>query len=179
MRLRAIATPICVAAALILAGGSAGASSLDGALERLRKISRGGPLHAAPDRVPYATEIRRAARRHGISASLLAALVRAESNFDPRAVSSKGAQGLGQLMPGTARQLGVADPFDPVQNLDGAARYLAAQLDRFEDRQRALAAYHAGPARAAGSFAWLPRATHTYVARVLKFDLEYRRRGLP
>jgi soluble lytic murein transglycosylase-like protein len=164
---------------LLLAGARAGASPLDSALERLRRIAHGGYVRAAPARVPYAAEIRRAARRHGISPALLAALVRAESNFDPRAVSSAGAQGLGQLMPATARQLGVDDPFDPTQNLDGAARYLAAQLDRFEDRQRALAAYHAGPERAAGSFAWLPVSTHTYVARVLKFDLEYRRRGLP
>jgi soluble lytic murein transglycosylase-like protein len=179
VRLRAVATPGLLAAALLLAAETAAASPLDSALERLRRISRGARSYMAPGTVPYAAEIRRAARRHGISPSLLAALVRAESNFDPRAVSSAGAQGLGQLMPGTARQLGVADPFDPEANLDGAARYLAEQLERFEDRHRALAAYHAGPERAAERFAWLPHATHAYVARVLRFDLEYRRRGLP
>ena len=82
-------------------------------------------------------------------------------------------------MPQTARDLGVRNSFDPRQNLDGAARYLRRQLDRFEDRQRALGAYHAGPERTARGFAWLPDVTHAYVADVLEFDREYRSRGLP
>lgn len=80
-------------------------------------------------------------------AALFTALIDQESRFDPAAVSPKGAQGLGQLMPATARELGVSDPFDPEANLDGAARYLVRQLAAFGDVRLALAAYNAGPQR--------------------------------
>ena len=80
--------------------------------------------------------------------SLFRSLIQVESGFDPAAVSHAGAMGLGQLMPGTARALGVTDPFDPVANLDGAARYFTRQLERFGGRiDLALAAYNAGPER--------------------------------
>ena len=127
--------------------------------------------------IPFGPLIRQSALRHGVPPTLLAALVRAESNFDPRAVSSAGARGLGQLMPATARELGVRDSFDPEQNLDGAARYLSKQLARFGSAHYALAAYHAGPERVARGYAWLPRVTYVYVARVLKLEGEYRARG--
>ena len=87
---------------------------------------------------------RAAARRHGIPEDLFLRLVRQESGFDPNARSHKGAMGLAQLMPGTARLLGV-DPRDPVQNLEGGARYLAQQYRRFGSWRLALAAYNAGP----------------------------------
>ena len=98
---------------------------------------------------------------------LFTELVRAESAFDPRALSPKGAQGLGQLMPATARTLGVSDPWDPVQNLDGAARYLCAQLERFGDVRLALAAYNAGPHRVV-QYGGIPpyRETRHYVAKI-------------
>lgn len=90
-------------------------------------------------------------RKAGLSsfefARLFTALVDQESRFNPRAVSPKGAQGLGQLMPGTARLLGVKNAFDPDENLNGAARYFTAQLDRFGSVELALAAYNAGPHR--------------------------------
>lgn len=90
-----------------------------------------------------------AAARFGISAALLEAVIWQESRWNPRAVSPKGAQGLGQLMPDTARAMG-ADPFDPAANLAGAARYLRVQLDRFGGNvELALAAYNAGPERVA------------------------------
>ena len=115
---------------------------------------------------PSAASIEAAATRHGLEPSLLGALVWTESSFDASAVSPAGAIGLGQLMPGTAAELGV-DPTDPEANVDGAARYLRQQLDRFGDTRLALAAYNAGPGRvaAAGGVPDIPETTN-YVARV-------------
>lgn len=97
---------------------------------------------------------------------LFRALVEAESNYDLTAVSPKGAYGLGQLMPDTARALGV-DPRDPSQNLDGAARYLLAQLGTFKDIDLGLAAYNAGPHRVV-EYSGIPPFTETrdYIARI-------------
>jgi len=94
----------------------------------------------------YAPLIARTAQRYGLDVRVLTELVRQESGFDPTATSAAGAQGLCQLMPGTAASLGVTDPTDPAQSLDGGARYLRQQLDRFGgDYAKALAAYNAGP----------------------------------
>ncbi len=82
--------------------------------------------------------------QYGVDAKLIAAIVRCESNFDPNAVSPKGAQGLMQLMPDTARQVKVDDPFDPLQNLDGGIRHFKSLLKTFGDTRLALAAYNAG-----------------------------------
>lgn len=98
-----------------------------------------------PAGTPFADLFQRAGATHGLDPALLAAVARQESGFDPRAVSPAGAQGLMQLMPGTARGLGVADPFDPVQAVDGAARLLDDLLTRFGSVELALAAYNAGP----------------------------------
>ena len=94
---------------------------------------------------PYADLFTRAGRTHGVDPTLLAAVARQESGFDPSAVSPAGAQGLMQLMPGTARGLGVADPFNPTQAVDGAARLLRDLVTRFGRVDLALAAYNAGP----------------------------------
>ncbi|GAB6986963.1 transglycosylase SLT domain-containing protein [Nocardioides pyridinolyticus] len=94
---------------------------------------------------PYASLFEEAGLAHGVSPALLAAVARQESGFDPQAVSPAGAQGLMQLMPGTAAGLGVTDPFDPTQAVDGAARLLRTLLDRFGGTELALAAYNAGP----------------------------------
>ena len=95
----------------------------------------------------YAEKIAELSRRFDLSPSLLEALVWQESRWRERAVSHAGARGLTQLMPATARDLGV-DPDDPMQNLEGGARYLRAQLDRFDGNlEKALAAYNAGPQR--------------------------------
>lgn len=117
----------------------------------------------------WAPSIERAALKAGVDPALMASLVWAESGFDPGVRSPAGAIGLAQLMPGTAASLGV-DPHDPQQNLDGGARYLAEQLDRFGSPELALAAYNAGPSRvdAAGSIPAIAE-TQTYVPRVMAF----------
>ena len=93
---------------------------------------------------PHLAVARAAARRHGVPEDLFLRLVQQESGWNDKALSHKGAIGLAQLMPGTARTLGV-DPNDPVQNLDGGARYLATQYRAFKSWRLALAAYNAGP----------------------------------
>lgn len=93
---------------------------------------------------PYVAMARAAASRHGIPHDIFMRLVTQESNWNAAARSHKGAMGLAQLMPGTARSLGV-DPTDPRQNLDGGARYLARQYAKFRSWRLALAAYNAGP----------------------------------
>jgi soluble lytic murein transglycosylase-like protein len=95
----------------------------------------------------YAQALQDIAKANDISPHLLEALVWQESRWNPTAMSRAGAIGLAQLMPGTARDLGV-DPRDPIQNLAGGARYLRQQLNRFDgDVEKALAAYNAGPGR--------------------------------
>jgi len=118
---------------------------------------------------PFGAEIDAAAARYGIDPSLLRGLVRQESGFDPRAHSSAGAMGLTQLMPATASSLGVTDPYDPVQSLDGGAHYLRQMLDRFgNDPAKALAAYNAGPG-AVARFGGVPPYAETqhYVQNIL------------
>jgi hypothetical protein len=110
------------------------------------------------------------ANKYGLQSSLIKAVIEVESNWDHRAVSSKGAMGLMQLMPETARILGVRDPFDPRENIDGGSRYLAEQLATFGgDVQLALAAYNAGPT-VVSSVKRVPRIRETerYVKKVLK-----------
>ncbi|HJP82938.1 MAG TPA: lytic transglycosylase domain-containing protein [Fimbriimonadaceae bacterium] len=113
--------------------------------------------------------ITRVATENGLEPALLESLVEAESNFNPSAISSKRAIGLTQLMPDTAKELGVADPFDPAQNLQGGAKYLAGLLKRFgNDQEKAIAAYNAGPG-AVERFGGIPpyRETQSYVQKVL------------
>lgn len=113
----------------------------------------------------------RVARVHRVEPELLHAVIAAESGYASRAVSSRGAQGLMQLMPATARDYGVTDPFDPLQNLDAGARHLRRLLDRFgQDTSLALAAYNAGPAAVARHHGRIPPYTETmaYVPRVLQ-----------
>ena len=126
--------------------------------------------------VPYGDEITAAARRNGVDPALLAGLVRQESNFNAAAVSPAGARGLTQLMPATAAGLGVANPSDPVQALEGGARYLRRQLDAFGgDVTKALAAYNAGPG-AVQRYGGVPpyAETQAYVQKVQAFAAAYR-----
>lgn len=124
--------------------------------------------HAAGVPPRYAAKIAELSRRFDLSPSLLEALVWQESRWRENAVSPVGAQGLAQLMPGTARYLGV-DSRDPFQNLEGGARYLREQLDRFDGNlEKALAAYNAGPGRVerAGGVPNI-RETKQYVAAIM------------
>lgn len=115
----------------------------------------------------YRDLARQKAAEYGIPEDLFLGLLQQESGFNPGTISPAGAIGLGQLMPGTARDLGV-DPYDPAQNLDGAARYLRAQLDRFGSPELALAAYNAGPG-AVERYGAIPPydETQKYVAAIL------------
>lgn len=108
-----------------------------------------------------------AAREAGVPAEVIAAVIHVESRWRADAVSQAGAIGLMQLMPGTASDLGV-DPWDPAENVRAGARYLRALLDRFGTIGRALAAYNAGPKRAAAVPAAWPSETRAYVAAVLR-----------
>ena len=133
--------------------------------------------------VPYAAEIATAADANGVDRLLLTALVRAESNFKADATSRAGARGLTQLMPATARGLGlrvdarrkIDDRVNPALALDAGARYLKAQLNRFRKVSLALAAYNAGP-RPVIRYRRVPpyRETQAYVKKVVQYRNEYR-----
>jgi soluble lytic murein transglycosylase-like protein len=115
--------------------------------------------------------------RNKLDADFIASVISAESAGNPRAVSPKGAQGLMQLMPGTADKLGVKDSFDPQANVDGGVRYLRQLLELYHyDVAKALAAYNAGPQRVQ-QYKGVPpyRETHAYVARIIK---DYNRKKL-
>ena len=118
----------------------------------------------------YTAEIQEIARAHGVDPGLITAVMRTESGFDPTAVSSKGAGGLMQLMPGTAAALGVVDRFNPRENIRGGVRHLRYLLDRYQGRVAlALAAYNAGEG-IVDAYRGIPPypETQQYVRRVLR-----------
>jgi soluble lytic murein transglycosylase-like protein len=123
-----------------------------------------------PSFVParFAPMVNRAAMRWSVSAALLSAQLYAESGFNPFAVSSAGAQGIAQFMPGTARSYGLSNPFDPAASIDAQARMMRDLLRRFASVPLALAAYNAGPGAVArcGCIPPYPE-TRGYVARIL------------
>jgi len=138
-------------------------------LRFLARIDSEGAEPEQPDspRPSWWVAMEKHARSNRLDVRLVYAVAKAESNLDERAVSPRGALGLMQLMPGTASELGIEDPFDPVQSIDGGCRYLRRMLDRFGgDRKRALAAYNAGPELVARNAPW-PRETRRYVDKIL------------
>ena len=129
-----------------------------------------------PGDLPFHRPIMRAARTYQVDAALIRAIIFAESNYNPQAVSRVGAQGLMQLMPTTARWLGIEDAFDPELNIDGGVRYFKKLLDRYDgDVKLALAAYNAG-SRHVRNYGGVPpfRATRLYIKKVLRYHQKYR-----
>jgi len=124
----------------------------------------------------YDNVITEAAERFGVSFSLLKAIIKAESDFDPQAVSKKGAMGLMQIMPQNFKLLGLKDPFDPTQNIHAGARYFKQLYERFDGKLAlTLAAYNAGPT-AVDRYKTIPpfEETEEYVRRVLKYYYNYK-----
>jgi soluble lytic murein transglycosylase-like protein len=127
------------------------------------------PLAAVADAGPYGEIIDSVAAKHGVPARLVRAVIKVESDYQARARSRKGAMGLMQLMPETARRFSVADPYNPRQNIEGGIRYLKTLLDRFPSTGVALAAYNAGE-NAVDRFRGIPpyAETRDYVSRILR-----------
>ncbi|WP_333664428.1 lytic transglycosylase domain-containing protein [Desulfobacter postgatei] len=137
-------------------------------------LARTREFKAGPD--VYNHIISNAARHFGVDHALIKAVIHAESCFDPDAVSSKGARGLMQIMPQNDASLKISKPFDPFQNIMGGTRYLKRMLDRYKDRDLALAAYNAGPS-AVDKYNNIPpyEETQTYVQRVMSLYSRYKR----
>jgi len=158
-----------------LAGGSGNTSVNNKAV-----VASG--INTASD-TQYDSIIQEAAQKNGLDANLIKAVVKVESSFHKDAVSRCGAIGLMQLMPGTAKELKVSDPYDPVQNINGGAAYLKKQLNRFGDVRLALAAYNTGPGRIAslhitnpddpGEYSKISQGVRNYVDKALSYYEKY------
>ena len=134
-----------------------------------RAVPAAAPTTGFRSSAPYGELIREAAERHSVAVELVESVIRVESNFEPRAVSRKGARGLMQLMPDTARLLGVENTFDVRQNIDGGTRHLRSLMDRYRGNvPLVLAAYNAG-AEAVTRYGGIPpyAETQAYVTRIL------------
>ncbi|WP_303672580.1 lytic transglycosylase domain-containing protein [Vampirovibrio chlorellavorus] len=145
-----------------------GAPTFDEALGQALSETMGNQA-AAPVPAALSGLIEVQAQANGLDGDLLKAIIKTESNFNPNAVSPVGAQGLMQLMPGTAAELGVSNSFDPVQNLAGGAKYLKTLLNKYHSVPQAVAAYNAGPG-AVDKYNGIPpyKETTQYVQKVMQ-----------
>jgi soluble lytic murein transglycosylase-like protein len=162
-------------ASALQAATTAGASSAVGATGSYAPIAQSvaGSGEAGGE---YESLIAQAASRNGLDPAVLHGLIQQESGFDPNAGSSAGASGLTQLMPGTASSLGVADPLNPAESIEGGARYLGQMMSQFGgNTEDALAAYNAGPG-AVQQYGGIPpyAETQSYVSKVLGYAEIYR-----
>ncbi len=148
---------------------------VDVADEKTSKTNKTSDTNTADamKKTKYDSIFKKAAKKYGVSESLLKAVARAESNFNPNDVSSAGAIGVMQLMPSTAKELGVTNPYDAEQNIMGGAKLIAAHLKKFNgDVRLALAAYNAGSG-AVKKYGGVPSFCKTYVNRVLSYKKAY------
>lgn len=152
---------------------------------KLALLSQDGSEELSGQETAYDSIIQQASRFHGVEPSLVKAVIAAESSFNTRAVSGAGAKGLMQLMDQTGRGLGVTNPYDPSQNIQGGTRYLSNLLSKYNGNQGvALAAYNAGPGRVdrlgitsdeelMAKLHLLPSETQRYVNKVMKLKQQY------
>ncbi|AIQ13936.1 lytic transglycosylase domain-containing protein [Paenibacillus durus] len=164
--------------------GAVGAGAISGEIAEA-DMPINGAADAAAKSTGYEDLIQAASAKYGVPADLIKAVIDTESSFNPNVVSSAGAKGLMQLMDGTAQGLGVSDPFDPAQSIDGGVRYLSYQLNRFNGQEKmALAAYNAGPARVIKlgvstdeelmrQLDKLPEETQAYIAKIERARAKY------
>jgi soluble lytic murein transglycosylase-like protein len=162
-------------ASALQAATTADVASASGAAGTYAPVAQGlsGAAEAGGE---YESLIDQAAARYGLDPAVLHGLIEQESGFDPSATSSAGASGLTQLMPGTASSLGVADPLDPAESIEGGARYLSGLMSQFGgNTEDALAAYNAGPG-AVEQYGGIPpyAETQSYVSKVLSYAESYR-----
>ena len=147
-----------------------GDSGADRTIRRMALEARESPASSPADVAAIETHIREVAGRYAIPPILVAAIIEAESDFNPRAISRRGARGLMQLMPGTASSLQVSDSFDPYENIEGGVRHLRRLMDRYPgDLSLVLAAYNAGE-QAVTVYGGVPPylETRRYVDRILR-----------